>query len=116
MVTGLPEPLAVAPPGEALTVYQPTDVPQSRSVGVKETLACPSPATAETPARLFESRLAALTRVRDLASSARQLRASEHLAGAGWSGSQRHRFGSAVPIWLNHGTLAAFPKLRVVGS
>jgi hypothetical protein len=48
--------------------------------------------------------------------SARQLRASEHLAGAGWSGSQRECFGLPTQIWLNYAALGRFPKLGVLGS
>jgi hypothetical protein len=51
-----------------------------------------------------------------IAWSARQLRASDRLAGAGWSGSERHCLGLATQIWLNRAALDAFPKLGVVGS
>ncbi len=45
-----------------------------------------------------------------------QLRANDRPAGAGWSGSERRRFGLAARFRLNHAGLDWFPKLRVVGS
>jgi hypothetical protein len=47
---------------------------------------------------------------------ARQLRASEHLAGAVSSGSERVHFRLPLQISLNHAGSLAIPKLRVAGS
>ena len=60
---------------------------------------------------MLSSSRAAPTRCR-----ARQLRASDRPAGAGWSGSERRRFGLAARFRLNHASQDWFPKLRVVGS
>lgn len=46
---GLPLPLAVAPPGDAVTVYELIAAPPFDAGAEKVTVACPSPAEADTP-------------------------------------------------------------------
>jgi hypothetical protein len=44
------------------------------------------------------------------------LRASDRLAGAGWSGVERHGFRMVERNPCIHAVLRPLPKLRVVGS
>src|SRR5262249_62299013 len=47
-VTGLPAALACAPPGAAVTVYEPIGAPPVDAGAANVTVACPSPAAATT--------------------------------------------------------------------